>query len=214
MDKPKFKLEYILSLSFFVLFLILSILLMVVDKGTTTDGVVVGLSTINMYFYNIITYNNIFYLLSKLLGILVLLIAFIFVVLGVFELIKRKSLKEVDKEIMLLGFIYIILFILYVAFVFIVINYRPINDKELESSFPSSHTMLALTISLTSIYLMPKYISNSKLKLLIIIGVSVVGVLTIIFRFLSGVHWFTDILGGIFISLSLSFLYKGLIKEA
>jgi undecaprenyl-diphosphatase len=41
--------------------------------------------------------------------------------------------------------------------------------------------------------------------------VSAAGILlaaiTVLFRFLSGVHWFTDILGGILISASLLFLF-------
>ena len=113
----------------------------------------------------------------------------------------------------MLGVIYILVILLYVLFERFSINYRPvILDEGLEPSYPSTHTMLILTILGTATYISGAYIKNTKLLIAARIACFVIMALTIIGRMICGVHWFTDILGGILISVFLISLYKDLVS--
>lgn len=125
------------------------------------------------------------------------------------------SLK-VDREILSLGGLYIVVIGLYLFFENVIINFRPIimpDNTHPEASFPSSHTMLVCVIMGSAAMLINRYIRNKPLNRIlravcyVIIGVTVVG------RLIAGVHWFTDILGGILISVTLLSLYEEVISH-
>ena len=125
------------------------------------------------------------------------------------------SLK-VDREILSLGGLYIVVIGLYLFFENVIINYRPIimpDNTHPEASFPSSHTMLVCVIMGSAAMLINRYFKNKPLNRIlravcyVIIGVTVVG------RLIAGVHWFTDILGGILISVTLLSLYEEVISH-
>ena len=62
-------------------------------------------------------------------------------------LIQRKSLFKVDYDIVVLGVYYIIVIFGYLIFEIIPINYRPILiDGFMEASYPSSTTLLVLSV--------------------------------------------------------------------
>lgn len=86
-----------------------------------------------------------------------------------------------------------------------IINYRPILvDGHLEASYPSSHTFLAVAVLLSAFYLFKKEKGIKKIMsflCLLVMSIIVVG------RILSGVHWITDILGGILLGLSFVSFY-------
>ena len=134
--------------------------------------------------------------------------------IGLIQLFKRKNVFKVDKEIVLLGFLYVTILVLKIVFdKLIIINYRPfIIDGTLESSFPSSHTVMALVVSGSAIIINKKKYNN----LIARIGnyiCFVLMVLIILTRVLSGVHWCTDIIGSIILSFSLLLIYSGLITS-
>jgi undecaprenyl-diphosphatase len=114
----------------------------------------------------------------------------------------------------MLGFFYVIVLITYFFFEKVQINYRPvILDEGLEASFPSSHTMLALCVCLSAL-IMNNYIKFKKNpKKIFNIGIILLMVLIVLSRFLSGVHWFTDIIGGIIISIFLVYIFYISIKK-
>ena len=93
--------------------------------------------------------------------------------------------------------------VVYVVFEKVVINYRPILiDGELEASYPSSHTLLALCIGISSIIVSKNYVSDKYRKITNIVTiVLLLGVF--VGRIVSGVHWISDIVGGVLISLTL-----------
>ena len=131
-----------------------------------------------------------------------------FAFLGAIQWIKRKRILKVDKDILLLGVFYAILFGTYILFECVVINYRPILiNGRLESSYPSSTTMLATCVIPTCIMQLNKRMKLCFLKrvlittLVIFVGFMVIG------RLVSGVHWFTDIVGGLLYSIGLIALY-------
>jgi len=164
----------------------------------------VGLASINSFFHNLLGRNMTIYKITEILGMIVLLIVGVYAVIGLMQLIKGKSLKKVDSKIISLGILYVLLGIVYVLFEKVIINYRPvIIDGELEASFPSSHTMLAICICISSIIVNKDYIKNKKYLKLTNIGLLILMSLIVVGRFVSGVHWFSDIVGGIIISITL-----------
>ena len=136
-----------------------------------------------------------------------------FVCLGVYQLIKRKSLKKVDLDIYMIGAVYATIAIVYIFFEIFVINYRPVLvDGVKESSFPSSHRLLIFTVLSTSIYEINKRITNEKIKKVLIISSYVIMGITFFARFMCGYHWFTDVLASLLLSLIISFIFYGFIE--
>jgi len=166
-------------------------------------GSVVGLSSINRFFYNLFGLNMFWYKLTNYPGMAIdVFIVFIFAVIGLNQWIKRKSILKVDKSLFVLGVTYAVSLVLYVLFEKFVINYRPVilpGKSVLEPSFPSSHTMLTLIVVGTAIMECARMLKNLKTRKAINVLLYLALIITILGRMISGVHWFTDILGGIFI---------------
>lgn len=169
----------------------------------------VGLAAINQFVFQILGVNLIWYDITDWLGTAAIIIALGFAALGLFQLIKRKSIKKVDCRLLLLGAFYFLVMAVYVFFELVIINYRPVLLSEsLEASYPSSHTMLVICIMGTAMMQFHYYLRGKKEWLWtvdimsgLLIAVMVIG------RLLSGVHWFTDIVAGILLSLALNSLY-------
>ena len=193
-------------------FIIFTILVKVIDvQPVGAEGSLIGFAGLNTAVFSLLGTNHFCYLTTQLFGVLAILVAAVFAVLGFVQLLKRKSLLKVDREILMVGIVYALVIILYLLFEKLAINYRPlILDEGLEASYPSTHTMLILTILGTAIQLAGKYIKNPKAALAVKLVCILIMWLTVIFRLVSGVHWFTDIIGGVLISLSLISLYKSL----
>lgn len=174
-------------------------------------GSKVGFGTVNKYFKNLFTYNKTIYKVTEILGLIALLIVAVYGIVGLVQLIKRKSLFKVDKRIYILGVFYVLVGIIYVFFDKVAINYRPVlMDGKLEASFPSSHTVLAICVCVSAISINKFYIKDeSKLKLANVF-IMILMTLIVIGRFISGVHWFSDIIGGIIISSTLLSYYFSL----
>ncbi len=177
----------------------------------------VGFAAINNFVHIHLPKNIIWYNITKYLGYLTFILVIYYAVIGLKQLIKGKSLKKVDKKILLLGAFYVLVGIVYVIFEKVIINYRPvIMGDELEASFPSSHTMLALCVCASSLIMSKYYIKGEKTKQILDIVTWVVMVVLVIGRLISGVHWLTDIIGGIIISgflLSILNACLNIIKE-
>lgn len=197
-----------------ILSIIFTIIIAFIDKGNIgPNASFVGLFHFNNFFKKLIGQNELFYKISKVFGLLIFGIVLAYLIVALVQLIKRKSIKKVDKEIWILGIFYIVLAVIYFAFEVLKINYRPVLiNGELEPSYPSSHTLFAIFICISAIYLNNKLITNKKLMIIINTIISLLGIITIIGRTLSGVHWITDIIGGILISTTLVLAYITLIE--
>ena len=168
----------------------------------------VGLSTINQYFHNLFGYSEGWYNATKYLGIVPLILVGYYGIIGLIQLIKKKNLLEIDNQLLLLGIFYVMVAATYFLFEQVVINYRPIlMDGELEASFPSSHTMLALCVCATSLMISKYYIKNETARQIVDIATWVLMIVLVVGRTISGVHWLSDIIGGILISGFLVSLY-------
>lgn len=173
------------------------------------EGSKVGLSHINESYRDLIGYNDIWYKITKYLGVVPFLLVAYYGFIGVLQTIKRKNPLKVDKKILFLGGFYVLMGITYIFFEKVIINYRPIlEDGQLEASFPSSHTLLAVCICMTSLLISEYYIKDEKIKKILNIGTIILMAVLVIGRLLSGVHWFSDILGGVIISLFLVSIYN------
>ncbi|MBQ3266007.1 MAG: phosphatase PAP2 family protein [Ruminococcus sp.] len=201
----------------FLLTVILIALVRLVDVAPIgAQGTSIGLSHLNQFIFDLFGVNMLWYHITDWLGIAAILTAFVFAVSGFVQLVKRRSLLKVDREILSLGGLYIIVIGLYLLFENVIINYRPIimpDSTHPEASFPSSHTMLVCVIMGSAAMLINRYIKNETLcRVLRVICFVIIGI-TVIGRLIAGVHWFTDILGGIMISVTLLSLYKEVISH-
>ena len=166
------------------------------------DGSNVGFATINAKVRDAIGLNMTWYKITKYLGLIPIAMCGCYALLGLYQLIKNKGFKGVDKRIYALGAFYVVFAIVYVLFEKVALNYLPfLVDGELEASFPSTNTLLAICICGSSLMAAKYFIKNEKLLKATNILTWLVMLVIVIGRVLSGVHWLTDIIGGIIISL-------------
>lgn len=199
------------------LFVLFSLWIRLFDvQAVGPEGSRIGFAGLNLAVHEFFGMHLFWYKLTQALGYVAILFVAAFAILGFIQLIKRKSLLKVDKNLLILGLVYILLVLLYVLFEKVPFNYRPVildPAEGLEPSYPSTHTLLILTVFGTAIQLAGSYIKNPKLLLSAKILALVIMGLTIVGRLVCGVHWFTDIVGGVLLSLFLISLYKELIRK-
>ena len=172
----------------------------------------VGLATINRFFHNLTGVHMSLYMITDWLGLVPLGFVMVFALLGLMQWIQRKHLLKVDYSILVLGGFYIVVMAVYVLFEVFVVNYRPLLiDGFLEASYPSSTTMLVLCVMPTAIIQLNARIQNHVLKRCVSSAITAFIVFMVIGRLVSGVHWFTDIIGGALLSTGLVLLYRAII---
>ena len=214
---------------FYVLFLALIVLLCLVDRQPWDDGTEIGLATVNTSVGAIVAALNgswgidgslelsmKLYKLTEYLGYFAILVLCVFALIGLLQLLRRRSLKKVDREILAMGGLFILTLILYVFFEKVVVNCRPIvlpGESGYEPSFPSSHTMMAVVILGSVSMVLKKYVKIPALCALLRVLCVLLILVMVCCRFLSGCHWFTDILGGVLVSLALLALFSAVIDE-
>ena len=207
-----------LSVLCFALFIALIAVVSTVDVAAIgPQETKIGLSHLNQAVHDTLGVNMGLYKITQYLGYATLLLAAGFGLFGLIQLIQRKSLKKVDKAIWLLAGLYAATAVLYVLFEKFIVNYRPIimpDETAPEASFPSTHTMLFFVILGSAAMLAGRYVKNPKTALLIRIVCAVLIILGVAFRLGSGVHWFSDICGGIFISSALLLAFSALLEKA
>ena len=203
----KVKISLIIFGAFALLSIIFTILVLFVDVRASINNNSLGLATMNEKAYYGIGESKLWYYITQVIGYLAILVVLTFATVGIIQLIKRKSFKKVDKEIIGLGIIYILTGLLYIFFEKVVIvNYRPIlEDGELAASFPSSHTLLACVVFPTALLPARLLIKNKFINNNIIFLIEFLVIIMIGGRILSGVHWLSDIIAGA--------LYAGLIAS-
>ncbi|MDL2235143.1 phosphatase PAP2 family protein [Christensenellaceae bacterium OttesenSCG-928-L17] len=199
---------------FFLLFAMLTAAVLLVDvKPVGPEQSEVGLATINAYLFEALGVHLFWYDVTDWLGIVAIAVALGFAVLGLLQWIARKSFAKVDKSILALGMLYIAMGVFYMGFEVFVVNYRPIiMDAGLEASYPSSHTMLVLCIMATAIMQFRARMQNKAVRVTASAISAVIIAVTIIGRLISGVHWFTDIVGGLLLGTSLVLCYKAVVE--
>lgn len=190
-----------------------TILVKVVDvKQIGVNNSSIGFATLNQFIFETTGVNIIWYHITDWLGLIPVFMAIVYAFTGLIQLIKRRSIFKVDKEIILLGLYYIIVIALYVFFEKVIINYRPIlMNGFLEASYPSSHTLMTICICGSSILINKKLFNNKITKVINYLSIIIITI-TVVGRLISGVHWFTDIIGGILISSGLLMTFYSLLS--
>ncbi len=208
MKKNFYLISFIICLCLTALF---TVLVLTVDvKAIGPENTSVGFSYLNSLIHDGIGVHFVLNNVTDWLGVIIIGIVVSFFIMGVIQLFKRKNLFKVDKEIIALGCLYLVLAITYVFFEKVIVNYRPVIMPEavkVEASFPSSHTVLAVSVLGSAFLVCDKYIKSKKLLLGAKIICIILCAFTVIGRLVSGVHWFTDIIAGILYSLTYIFAY-------
>ncbi len=198
-----------ISLGILAVFIIWTVLARIIDvRPIGPQGTTVGFSEINGYIHNFTGVHMSLYIITDWLSLFPLLFIVGFAVLGLAQWIKRKHLRYVDFNLLLLGGFYIVVLAAYFLFEVLVVNYRPVLiNGFLEASYPSSTTMLVLCVMPTAVMQFNIRIKNKLCKQCISSVLAAFTAFMVIGRFISGVHWFTDIIGGILLSAGLVMLY-------
>jgi len=205
MNKKIFK----IGISILAAFCLWTILVSVVDVAAVgPEDSKVGFSTINSFVHRLIGVHMSLYVITDWLGLVPFFVCLCFVILGLIQWIKRKSIFNVDRSIIILGVFYMAVIITYILFEIVVINRRPVLiDGYLESSYPSSTTMLVMSVMPTASMQLSLRIKNNKLKHMINIIIWSFVAFMVVGRLISGVHWLTDIIGGTLLSSGLVMIY-------
>ena len=187
----------------FVAFAVWTVLVCLVDvQPIGPRQSTVGLATINAYFHKLTGTHMLLYVVTDWLGLVPIAMALGFAILGLVQWIKRKHILKVDYSILVLGGFYLFVMVAYVVFEFIVVNRRPVLiDGYLEASYPSSTTMLVACVIPTAIMQLYTRIKNKTAKIGVTTLLTAFTVFMIIGRLIAGVHWFSDIIGGLLISV-------------
>ncbi|MBQ3568537.1 MAG: phosphatase PAP2 family protein [Anaerotignum sp.] len=196
-----------------VSFAVWTALIQIVDvQPIGQNGTDIGFASFNRWFHKLTGVHMTIYTITDWLGLIPLFVCMIFGVIGMVQLIKRRSLFKVDYDIIFLGMYYIIVIFSYLVFEMIPINYRPILiEGFMEASYPSSTTLLVLSVMPTLIFQVNLRLKNVSLKKMICILTSIFSAFMVIGRLVSGVHWFTDIVGSVLLSAGLFCIYKAVV---
>lgn len=176
------------------------------------QGSSVGLATVNRFVHTLTGVHMALYTLTDWLALVPAALAAGFALLGLVQWIGRKRLWRVDRDLLILGGFYAAVAALYVLFEALAVNARPVLiGGALETSYPSSTTMLVLCVVPTSVMQFNARIGSGRLKRLIAFAGIAFTVFMVTARLVSGVHWFTDIIGGGLLSAGLVMLYRAVI---
>jgi undecaprenyl-diphosphatase len=195
-------------------FAVWTVLLRLVDvKPIGPEGATVGFATLNRCVHGLTGVHMPLYTVTDWLSLLPFACMLGFAILGLVQWIRRKSLLRVDHDVLLLGGFYLAVAAVYLFFETVVINYRPILiEGVLEASYPSSTTVLVLCVMPTAIMQFRRRIRHPRLCRWVCLLSGTFTVFMTVGRLLSGVHWITDIIGGILISCGLVLLYDAAVR--
>lgn len=197
-----------------VAFAVWTVLVCCVDvRPIGPQGSAVGFAALNRLFHTLTGVHMTLYIITDWLGLVPLAFAMGFALLGLFQWVRRKRLRQVDPSLLILGGFYLIVGAAYVLFEFLVVNYRPVLiEGFLEASYPSSTTLLMLCIMPTALMQLNIRIQNLRFRRWTSSLIIVFTAFMVIGRLLSGVHWLTDIIGGTLLSAGLVTLYASATK--
>lgn len=171
----------------------------------------VGLATINGAFHRLTGVHLLLYYATDWLSLIPVAVGAAFAALGLLQWIRRRCILKVDRSILVLGGFYLAVIAAYVFFEYNAVNYRPVLlDGYLEVSYPSSTTLLVLCVMPTAALQLRDRIRDLRLRRRVTGIVAVYTGLMGMGRLLSGVHWLSDIIGGVLLSAGLVLLYAAL----
>ena len=178
-------------------------------RAIEPHGSVVGFATINALIHKLTGVHMALYHLTDWLGLVPIVVAWGFAMLGLKQWIKRKQLRKVDYDLFVLGGFYMVVMTAYLFFEMVTVNYRPVLiEGILETSYPSSTTLLVLCVMPTALMQCKQRMKNAMGKRWVSGLIVVFTIFMVVGRLVSGVHWFTDIVGGGLLSAGLVMMYR------
>lgn len=168
------------------------------------QGTTVGFAAVNRWFHNLTGVHLWLYTLTDRLSLIPLGIAAGFAAQGFGQLVRRKSLRKVDRSILILGGFYLAVLGAFLLFEQIPVNYRPVMPEgRLEASYPSSTAMLVLCVMPTAGMRLAERGGRPWMRF----SAEIFAICMVLARLVCGVHWLTDVIGGILLSGALVMLY-------
>ena len=209
MNRSKRK-GYLWSGCLLLAFILWTILIQTVDvQPVGVNGTSVGFAAVNTWFHRLTGVHMGLYTITDWLGLVPIAVCIGFGLLGLTQWIRRKSITKVDMDILLLGGYYILVILGYLIFEMIPINYRPILiDGAMEASYPSSTTLLVLSVLPTLLFQVNRRAKNQTIRRMTAVFVILFSAFMGIGRLVAGVHWLTDIVGSVLLSAGLYALYR------
>lgn len=169
----------------------------------------IGFATFNGWFHSVTGVHMSINTITDWAGLVPIFVCIVFGGIGLCQLMKRRSLFKVDRDLIFLGIYYVVVIFGYLIFEMIPINYRPILiEGILEASYPSSTTLLVLSVMPTMIFQVNRRVTSLTVKRIVCALASAFSAFMVIGRLIAGVHWFTDIVGAVILSAGLFCLYK------
>ncbi len=202
--------QYTVALAFVAAFVLWTIVVCWVDvRPIGPEGTAVGLATLNRFVHSLTGVHMWLYTATDILGFVPILVALAFAVLGLTQWIKGRSLRRVDRSVLAQGVLYCMVVAVFVLFEVWVINYRPVLiEGALEASYPSSTTLIVLGVMPTAAMQLRSRMEVGRLRKTVLAAIWAFTLFMVVGRLVSGVHWFTDIVGGVLLSAGLVTLYR------
>lgn len=173
-------------------------------------GKAVGFAAVNTRFHQWTGVHMELYTVTDWLGLVPVAVCLLFGTVGFVQLMRRRSLRKVDGDLILLGGYYIAVILAYLAFEQFPVNYRPILiEGRAEASYPSSTTLLVLSVMPTLAFQARRRLRSAGAKKVVCLGAGAFSAAMTVGRAVSGVHWITDIVGSVLLSMGLFCLYRG-----
>lgn len=203
----------ILGIGLLIAFILWTTLILFVDvQPLGQNGTDIGFAALNIWFHNLTGVHMFIYSITDWLGLVPIFVCMLFGCLGLVQLIQRKSLFKVDYDVLILGVYYVLVIGGFLAFEIFPINYRPILiEGVMEASYPSSTTLLVLSVMPTLVFQVKRRVQNHRIIKMVTSVTTIFSVFMVLGRLIAGVHWFTDIVGGILLSTGLFYSYKAVI---
>lgn len=191
-----------------VAFIAWTLIVLIVDvKPIGPQGSEVGMAALNGWFHELTGVHMGLYNLTDIMELAAIAICAGFGVLGAYQWLTRKKLLKVDRDIIVLGVFYIVVMSAYAFFQIVALNYRPVLiEGKLEASYPSSTTLLVVSVMITAIMQCTSRVKGLRRGVLNCIMMAF-ALFMVIGRAVSGVHWITDIIGSVVLSLALIMWY-------
>ena len=208
--KEKQKRDLLAGAGLLLGFAVWTFLIQMVDvQAVGPNGTEVGLAALNVWFHQLTGVHMALYTLTDWLGLVPVGVCLCFAMLGLAQWIRRRRLVRVDADILLLGVYYVLVILAYLIFEMIPINYRPILiDGRLEASYPSSTTLLVLSVMPTLAFQTDRRSKSPLLRRAARAFALAFSVWMVVGRLIAGVHWATDIIGAVLLSSGLFLLYR------
>lgn len=194
-------------------FVVFTVLVAKVDVCPIGPGQAkVGFGWLNEWVFEWIGVHPGWQKLTEGIGVFAVLTALGLALVGLCQMVGRKSIRKVDSALLALGGCYILLASCYLFFEQVVIHVRPVLvGQEAEAAYPSSHTMLVVCVLEMGMVLFRSWFPHRE-RLCRWVGAAawMLAALTAWGRLMSGMHWLTDVIGALLWSAALTSLYRAL----